>query len=70
MILWLLKECGVNNVPSYNAFRKMQENLKKQCASDPKRHISDAGNVFYINDIRESVAKVRLLISYPEMPAN
>ncbi|KAJ7906464.1 hypothetical protein B0H13DRAFT_1880530 [Mycena leptocephala] len=54
MILWTLKECNVSNVPSYDAFRKMQERLRKLCGSEPKLYTSSVGNRFYVNDIRDT----------------
>jgi hypothetical protein len=59
MVLWLLKEC-VSDVPSYDALRKVQTNLRECCGSIPKAYKSSLGNVFYVNDVRESVARVRL----------
>jgi hypothetical protein len=59
MILWLLKECNVQNVPSFDAFRAMQSNLRKLCGSQPTLHTSTPGNIFYVNDVRDSVARVR-----------
>jgi hypothetical protein len=59
MILWLLKKCGLQDVPSYKAFQKMQEGLRKKCGSEPKLHRSTLGNVFYVNAVRDAVARVR-----------
>ncbi|KAF9541558.1 hypothetical protein CPC08DRAFT_803425 [Agrocybe pediades] len=57
MFLWVLKECNVPNTPSYDAFRKMQHNMHGLIGSEPKMHKSKPlDNVFYVNDIRESVA--------------
>ncbi|THU77037.1 hypothetical protein K435DRAFT_703285 [Dendrothele bispora CBS 962.96] len=50
LVLWLLKECGVTHVPSYSAFRKMQENLNKICGDEPKHFKSLFNNHFYVND--------------------
>ena len=58
MILWLLKEAGVAHVPSYTSFRKMQNELRELCGSTPQQHTSSLGNIFYVNDVRESVARV------------
>ncbi|KAJ6567792.1 hypothetical protein B0H10DRAFT_2168917 [Mycena sp. CBHHK59/15] len=57
MILWILKECKVANVPSYYAFRKMQDDLRGLCGSEPKSYTSSVGNRFFVNDIRESIAR-------------
>ena len=58
MILWLLRECRVKDVPSFGAFRKLQQNLRQECGTQPSRHTSSVGNIFYVNDVRESVARV------------
>ncbi|KAJ7221325.1 hypothetical protein GGX14DRAFT_353565 [Mycena pura] len=55
-ILWLLKECGVRNLPSYYSFRKMQASLRDLCGSEPQAYTSSMGNRFFVNDVRESVA--------------
>ncbi|KAJ6623011.1 hypothetical protein B0H10DRAFT_1637815, partial [Mycena sp. CBHHK59/15] len=57
MILWILKECNVSNVPSYNGFRKMQNRLRELCGSAPKSYMSTVGNRFFVNDIRETIAR-------------
>jgi hypothetical protein len=58
IILWLLKECRVKDVPSFNAFRKLQTKLRDACGTHPTAHTSSIGNIFYVNDVRESVARV------------
>lgn len=58
VILWILKESGVRDVPSYKGFRKMQSSLGDLCGSTPKLYTSSIGNHFYVKDIRESVARV------------
>ena len=62
MILLLPKECHVQNVPSFGAFHKMQANLHGMCGSEPTPHISTLGNLFYVNDVQDSVAHVGTLI--------
>ncbi|KAF8237494.1 hypothetical protein L208DRAFT_1421556 [Tricholoma matsutake] len=56
MTLWVLKESGVDNVPFYNSFQKMQTKLCKLCGSELKPSTSSIGNHFYVNNICESVA--------------
>jgi len=60
MFLWILRECGIPNVPSYDSFRKMQTELSASCgnANGPVSSKSMFGNVFYVNDIRGSIAQV------------
>ena len=44
----------------------MQKGLRKTCGSVPEMHTSSLGNIFYVNDVQQSVAKVRDLISLRE----
>ncbi|THU81998.1 hypothetical protein K435DRAFT_823322 [Dendrothele bispora CBS 962.96] len=55
LILWLLNQAGVQHVPSYDAFRKTQEELTSMCASEPVHCVSSVGNHFYVNDPRETI---------------
>jgi hypothetical protein len=60
MILWIMKECGAKDVPSFNAFRAMQTHIRKTTGVKSEAHKSDLGNLFYVNDIRDLIAKVSL----------
>ncbi|KAJ7259291.1 hypothetical protein C8J57DRAFT_1073183 [Mycena rebaudengoi] len=57
MILWILSQCNVADVPSYNAFRSMQDRLRGLCGSEPVPYTSSIGNRFFVNDIRDSIAR-------------
>ncbi|KAJ7673015.1 hypothetical protein DFH06DRAFT_1279686 [Mycena polygramma] len=57
MILWIMKECGAKDVPSFNAFRAMQKHIRKTTGVRSDPHKSDLGNLFYVNDIRDLIAK-------------
>jgi hypothetical protein len=61
MVLWVLKESGLSNVPSYEALRKLQADLRKRCGTEPTECKSSLGNIFYVNDIPETVARVRFI---------
>ncbi|THU82965.1 hypothetical protein K435DRAFT_823079 [Dendrothele bispora CBS 962.96] len=56
-LLWLLKQVGVQQVPSYDAFRKVQQDLTKICGSEPIECTSSMGNHFYVNDPREAIKR-------------
>ena len=58
MILWLLKQCGVKDIPSFGAFQKLQNKLRASGGTRPTVHTSSVGNIFYTNDVRDSVARV------------
>jgi len=58
IILWLLKQCHIPDVPSYDSFHKLQSSLRTACGSEPTPQTSSLGNKFSINDVRKSVAKV------------
>ncbi|KAI4293785.1 hypothetical protein K525DRAFT_274887 [Schizophyllum commune Loenen D] len=56
IILWLLQECGVRNVPLYDRFRKIQAELGKLCGVETVPHKSMFGNRFFVNDVAQSIA--------------
>ncbi|KAF7300738.1 hypothetical protein MKEN_01298600 [Mycena kentingensis (nom. inval.)] len=76
--LWILKECGVKDVPSLKAFRKFQESLRKSDSGvSTKECTSPKGNLFYVNDIHKIIANDwgnphtrRRIHIYPEIPAD
>ncbi|KAE9393245.1 hypothetical protein BT96DRAFT_959108 [Gymnopus androsaceus JB14] len=57
LMLWMMREAGVMNVPSYHAFRQMQRTLQATTRSEPKPFTSSLGNHFYVNDPREAVKR-------------
>ncbi|KAJ6620123.1 hypothetical protein B0H10DRAFT_2163604 [Mycena sp. CBHHK59/15] len=57
MILWIMDACGVKDVPSFNAFRAMQKHIRKMTGVKSEVHKSSLGNLFYVNDIRDLIAK-------------
>jgi hypothetical protein len=59
MIFWLLEEAGCKDVPSFYSFRKMQAQLKRTCSIKTDQHTSCIDNIFYGNDIRQSISLVR-----------
>lgn len=61
MILWIMQECGAKDVPSFNAFRSMQAHIRKMTGVRSEPHKSDLGNLFYVNDVRDLIAKVLCL---------
>ncbi|KAJ7736973.1 hypothetical protein DFH07DRAFT_966662 [Mycena maculata] len=57
MILWIMQQCGAKDVPSFNAFHAMQKHIRGMTGVRSEPHKSDLGNLFYVNDIRDLVAK-------------
>jgi hypothetical protein len=58
VFLWILRESGVQQVPSFQQLRDVQANLRKTCGIPTTQFTSVQGNVFYINDPRTIIAKV------------
>jgi hypothetical protein len=58
VILWIMRETGSKDVPSFSSFRKSQSALRKQSAIRTHPYKSSLGNIFYTNDIADSIAKV------------
>ncbi|KAJ6623812.1 hypothetical protein B0H10DRAFT_1785794, partial [Mycena sp. CBHHK59/15] len=57
MILWIMQQCGAKDMPSFNAFRSMQTHIRKTTGVSSDPHKSDLGNLFYVNDVRDLIAK-------------
>lgn len=54
------KELGAANVPSLGAMKKCHNYLDELVGSPTQKMTSRAGDVFYINNVAEAIAKVRL----------
>ncbi|KAI0697695.1 hypothetical protein BC835DRAFT_1413545 [Cytidiella melzeri] len=48
-IMWVMKECGTPDVPSFSALRKRQSELTAEMGLDTNRRVSTFGNEFYNN---------------------
>ncbi|KAJ7801161.1 hypothetical protein B0H14DRAFT_3783975 [Mycena olivaceomarginata] len=57
LIIHFAKQLGDPNVPSLKGFRKMQKNLQSTCGNKPTKITSQFGNIFYMNDIRDTFAR-------------
>ncbi|KAJ7197514.1 hypothetical protein B0H12DRAFT_1037871 [Mycena haematopus] len=57
LIIHFAKQLGVPDVPSLKAFRKMQQTFQSVCGIKPTKITSQFGNIFYMNDIRETLAR-------------
>lgn len=59
------KELHVEDVPSHKMFRAAQKDLLSALGDPTEQQESSRGNVYYLNDIGTSIAKVHnLLISW------
>ncbi|KAJ6607222.1 hypothetical protein B0H10DRAFT_1701137, partial [Mycena sp. CBHHK59/15] len=57
LIIQFAKNLGVPNVPSIKALRNIQQSLQSSCGDAPTRIESQQGNIFYMNDIRGTIAR-------------
>lgn len=48
-IMWVMRECGTPDVPSFSALRRLQAKLTKDVNIMPVHHTSSLGNQFYMN---------------------
>lgn len=60
MFIFILKECGVPNVPSLKTLRRVQTGLRLSVVIPTHRRVSERGNIFYVNGIGAQIAKVVL----------
>lgn len=58
VILWLLRVCGIRDVPSYKALRKVQEDIQKDAGIPTLHRKSPQGHTFSFNDPRALIANV------------
>jgi len=58
VFLWVLHEGGARDVPSFDALRKLQKQLHKECGIPSEQHESCQGNIFFVNDPHTLVAQV------------
>ncbi|KAJ7867198.1 hypothetical protein B0H14DRAFT_3084134 [Mycena olivaceomarginata] len=56
LVLHFARKLGVADVPSLKGFRKIQQRLQLNCGNKPVKSTSHLGNIFYMNDIRETLA--------------
>ncbi|ESK89680.1 hypothetical protein Moror_8586 [Moniliophthora roreri MCA 2997] len=47
-IIWVMKECGTPNVPTFTAFHMLQQKLDCSIGLTPEHHTSSLGNYFYV----------------------
>ncbi|KAJ7085866.1 hypothetical protein C8R43DRAFT_909119 [Mycena crocata] len=57
LILHFAKKLGAAGIPSLKGLRKFQKTLQSECGSEPLQVVSDLGNIFYMNDVREAVTR-------------
>ena len=58
IFLWLLREAGVQDAPSFPSLRKMQADLQTECGIATRRYESVQGNVYFMNDVQKMVERV------------
>ncbi|KAJ7748839.1 hypothetical protein B0H14DRAFT_3603884, partial [Mycena olivaceomarginata] len=57
LIIHFANQLGAADVPSLKGLRKIQQNLQLNCGSKPVKTQSHLGNIFYMNNIRESISR-------------
>ncbi|KAJ7731957.1 hypothetical protein B0H14DRAFT_3616062 [Mycena olivaceomarginata] len=65
VFLWMLRESGAKDVPSFDRLRKVQKEIRAEYGIPSIPCKSPLGNVFFINDPRTIIAQMHV---YPEIP--
>ncbi|KAK7433873.1 hypothetical protein VKT23_020498 [Stygiomarasmius scandens] len=55
-IIWVMRECGTPDVPSFTALRKIQGHLAESIGPRSDHHVSPLGNHFFMNHPRRLFA--------------
>ena len=58
VFLWLLREAGVQDAPSFPSLRKMQADLRAECGIPTHRYESVQGNIYFMNDVQKIIERV------------
>lgn len=64
VLLWLLREAGVKDVPSFYGLKKLQKNLKSENIVPMVHSKTPRGHAFSFNYPRAIVANVSLTLIY------
>ena len=59
VFLWVLREVGVQDVPSFASLRKVQSHLRAESGIPTHQYKSAQGNTYFMNDIQRIITKVR-----------
>jgi hypothetical protein len=62
VFLWILKEARCKDVPSFDRLRQVQKELRPQCGTPSIPCKSVQGNIFFINDPKTIIARVRFCL--------
>ncbi|KAJ7222450.1 hypothetical protein GGX14DRAFT_353000 [Mycena pura] len=57
LVIHFAKSLGAPNVPSLKGLRRVQKDLQNKCGQEPVKIESAIGNIFFVNDIHELIAR-------------
>lgn len=70
LFIWVLKETGASDVPSFYMLRKTQGIIRKNSNVPTIKCTSPLGNTFYVNDPRHIIAQVSIFMPMSQISIN
>lgn len=65
IINWVLHAFGIDNVPSVDVMKSIDEYLQSLCGIHTVHHEGALGHIYYMNDLAGIIRQVHNFISFP-----
>lgn len=65
IVTWALSAFGIDNVPSVDVMKSVDEYLQSLCGIHTVRHQGALGHIYYMNDLAGIIRQVRVALYSP-----